>query len=141
MRSGTTLLELLLVLAVLALLTALGAPRAAALLRTGTLTREALHLVEALDAARGAAIRLGAPVTLTLGETEYRADAVVGTDTVVAWRAPAAGRRGVTLTGATPPLRFGAAGLALGASNRTLVLRRGVLTRRVVISRLGRITP
>ena len=98
-------------------------------------------LIVALDAARGAARRLGTATQLTLTDSGYVVDATVDTVQVVAWQGPGPARR-LALgwpAGRTDRLRPGRC--AMGASNRTLVLtKRDVRMRRIVISRLGRLT-
>ncbi|MEI2719749.1 MAG: GspH/FimT family pseudopilin [Gemmatimonadales bacterium] len=141
MTRGITLPELLLTLVLLGILAALGLPRLGAVAAAAALRHEATEIVVALDAARLDAIRFGAVTRLTLSDSSYRLELVAGSDTTLQWQHDGAGMRGVRLTGAGGPILFGAAGLALGVSNRTLTLTRGGTSRRVVISRLGRITP
>ncbi|MEO5797841.1 MAG: GspH/FimT family pseudopilin [Gemmatimonadales bacterium] len=140
MNRGVTLPELLVALVLIGLLACIGVPRIAAV-RNGILVREeALHLLAALDQARGAAIRIGSNTRLTLADSGYSLVATAADSQVVLWRAPGPAGNAVQLSGAGAPLLFGPAGLAVGASNRTLLLRRGSVTRTVVISRLGRIS-
>lgn len=141
MTRGVTLPELLLVLVLMALLAALGLPRLAAAASAAALRHEATELVAALDAARLEAIRFDGVARLTLADSSYRLELVTGGDTTLRWQRDGAARRGVQLSGAGGPILFGGAGLALGVSNRTLTLTRRGASRRVVISRLGRITP
>jgi prepilin-type N-terminal cleavage/methylation domain-containing protein len=139
MRNGMVLPELLIALIVTGLVALIAAPRVAAFADAAAVRSEALRVVTALDAARGAAVRLDAVASLTFDATGYRALVVVGADTVVAWRS--AGPPGsVTVSGGGSPLLFGPAGLALGVSNRTITVAKGSASRRVVVSRLGRIT-
>ncbi|HQW66734.1 MAG TPA: GspH/FimT family pseudopilin [Gemmatimonadales bacterium] len=141
MSRGVTLPELLLALVVVGLLSLIALPKLAAVTSANALRHEATQLVAALDAARTAAIRVGAPSTLTLSDSSYTVIGGLPGDSVRAWRIPGPGTRGVQLTGAGGPIRFGASGLAIGVANRTLTLTRGSSSRRVVLSRLGRITP
>jgi len=141
MSRGVTLPELLLALVVVGLLSLIALPKLAAVTSANALRHEATQLVAALDAARTAAIRVGAPSTLTLSDSSYTVVGGLPGDSVHAWRIPGPATRGVRLTGAGGPIRFGASGLAIGVANRTLTLTRGSNSRRVVLSRLGRITP
>lgn len=139
MRNGVVLPELLITLVVVSLVAAIAAPRLAAITDTAAVRAEALRVVAALDAARGAAVRLDGVASLTLAPAGYRAIVLVGPDTVVAWQAsgpPTA----VTVTGGGSALFFEPSGLALGVSNRTITVARGSASRHVVVSRLGRIT-
>lgn len=141
MTRGITLPELLLTMVLLGILAALGLPRLGAVAAAAALRHEATELVVALDAARLEAIRFGGVTRLTLSDSSYRLERVAGNDTTLQWQHDGAGTRGVRLSGGGGPILFGAAGLALGVSNRTLTLTRRGVSRRVVISRLGRITP
>jgi Tfp pilus assembly protein FimT len=139
MRAGLVLIELLFVVALTGLLALIAVPRLFGVADAMVVRDEAMHVVAALDAARGAATRLGTVATLTFSDTSYRVTAVVGKDTLTAWRQPGPGRSGVVLGGGQPVV-FGPAGLALGVSNRTIVVTKGQAVRQVVVSRLGRIT-
>ena len=140
MRAGLVLIELVFVLVLTGLLVLFAAPRLFGVADAMVVRDEAMRVVAALDATRGASIRLGTVATLTLSDTSYRVIAVIGGDTVVAWRQPGPGRNGVALSGGGQPVVFGPAGLALGVSNRTIIVTKGLATRKVVVSRLGRIT-
>lgn len=140
MRSGLILVELLVVLVLIGLLALIAAPRLFTLADAAAVRDEAWRVVTALDAARGTAIRMGVVATLTLSDTSYQVTAAAGGDTVTAWRRPGPRQNGVALNGTGQPLLFGPAGLAMGASNRTITVSRGSAERKVVVSRLGRVT-
>lgn len=137
MSRGTTLLELLLVLSVLALLTLIATPKVGAIAADLALRQEAAALVRALDEARLLAMQRSDVTSLTLTGSSYR----VERDSQLLWQQSGPLTRGITLSGAGAPIQFGASGVTLGVANRTFVLTRAGRTRRVVISRLGRITP
>lgn len=137
---GLTLPELLLVLVLLALGAGLALPRVMMALDAGLVRAEAAAVVTALDTARGAAMRLGAVARLTLADSGYQVVVQAPGGTTVVWRGSGAAARGVHLTGAGQPILFGPSGVAMGAANRTVQLARGAVTRRVVVSRLGRLT-
>jgi Tfp pilus assembly protein FimT len=140
MRAGLVLIELLFVVVLIGLLALFAIPRLFGIVDGVVVRDEAMRIVVALDAARGASIRFGTVATLTLSDSSYRVTVVVGADTVTAWRQPGPGQAGVVLSGGGQPLLFDPAGLAVGVSNRTIVVTRGAAARRVVVSRLGRLT-
>lgn len=135
-----TLLELLLAITVLGLLVLVAVPGLAALHDGARVRAETLRLVAALDQARGAAIRFGSTVRVVLGDSSYQFTADPTEGASESWRLPGSISSDVQLAGAGAPILFGAAGLAVGVSNRTFTLTRGRITRRIVLSRLGRIT-
>ena len=117
MRTGFTLIELIVALCIAAFAAAIATPRIIGIADAAAVRGETIRLVATVDAARGAAIRLGAVMTLSV--------------TVA---------NGVTISGAGPPIAFGPAGLAMGVSNRTITLSKGSALRKVVVSKLGRLT-
>ncbi len=137
---GVTLIELLLVLVLLAILSGIAVPRVVTVLDRAALRTETAGVVLALDAARGAALRLGTVTRLTLADSSYRVDASMPGENVTPWQAAGPLLRGIRLTGTGPPILFAPSGIAMGAANRTLLLSKGTVTRRVVVSRLGRLT-
>lgn len=140
MRAGLVLIELLFVVVVLGLLALFAVPRLSGVVDAASVRDETMRAVAALDAARGVSIRLGTVATLTISDTSYRVTAIVGPDTLTAWRQPGPAQAGVFISGAGQPVLFGPAGLALGVSNRTIKLTKGQAMRRIVVSRLGRIS-
>lgn len=140
MRTGFVLIELLVAMTVAALLAAIAVPRLADIADAAAVREEAARLVAAIDAGRGAAIRLDAVARLELTDLRYRVTAVIGADSVTAWQQPGPLATRVALHGAGQPIAFAPDGLALGVANRTITLSRGAATRRIVLSRLGRLT-
>lgn len=139
MRSGLVLIELIIAVAVAGIIAAIAVPELWTLSDTAAVRGETLRVVAALDATRGAALRLNGVASLTLSPASYRAIVVTGADSIVAWAQPGPAS-GVSLAGTGQPLLFGPAGLAMGVSNRTITLSKGSVARRVVMSKLGRIT-
>lgn len=140
MRSGIVLIELLIAMVLAAMLGAIAVPRLVAAADAAAVRDEILRAVAAFDAARGAAVRLGAVASLTLSDTSYRVTAIVGVDTILAWRQVGPARNGVTVGGTGAAIGFSPDGLALGVANRTITLSRGSVSRRVVMSKYGRLT-
>jgi prepilin-type N-terminal cleavage/methylation domain-containing protein len=142
MQNGYSLIELATATALVGAVALVALPRLAAIGDDAAVRAAGARVVVAVDAARGAARRMGGSAQLTFADSAWTITTLGAADTlsVVAWRAAGAMASGVTLTGAGSPLLFGADGLGMGASNRTLVLSRGGAVRRVVLSRLGRVT-
>jgi Tfp pilus assembly protein FimT len=138
MRAGLVLIELLFVVVLTGLLALFAVPRLLGVVDAVVVRDETMRVVAALDAARGASVRLGTVATLTFSDTSYRVSAIVGIDTLTPWRQPGPGRNGVLLSGGGQPVLFGPAGLALGVSNRTIIVTKGQAVRKIVVSKLGR---
>jgi Tfp pilus assembly protein FimT len=134
---AVTLVELLLVLVLLGLLVAIGVPRLAAASDRAALRQARGTVLRALDAARGAAIRLGQPVELVASGGVLRIDTSSSAPAI--WVQGTGDTHGVSWHGLVTPIRFGPSGIAVGVSNRTVQLGRGGDTLVVVVSRLGRI--
>jgi prepilin-type N-terminal cleavage/methylation domain-containing protein len=138
-RRGFSLLELVLVLAVLSLLLLVALPRLSAVLDS-IAVESAAQRVAALHArARITAVIENRVVVYGIAADSLRLGVVAGGDT--AWRAatPGPAAAGVTLTGPTRRVLWSPVGVALGVSNGTWVLARGSARRAVVVSRLGRL--
>ena len=140
MRSGFSLVELLSALCVLAVVLGFAFPRFTAIADGAAVREEAARVAGAIDMARGVAVRFQQTATLALSDSSYSVQTLTGVDTLMAWQSHGAAWNGVLLSGAGAGITFGASGIATGVANRTLVMRRGAAIRRVVISRLGRVT-
>jgi len=140
MRAGLALLELLLAMVLAAIIASIATPRLVDLADAAAVRDEALRVVTAFDAARGAAVRLDVVTVLALTDTSYRVTAIVGTDTVTPWQQSGASYRGVVLGGSGQSIAFGPDGLAMGVANRTITVAKGTALRRVVMSKYGRLT-
>lgn len=140
MRRGLSLTELLVVVVLIGLLALIAVPRIAALHDGARLRTESFRLVAAVDYARGTAVRLGTTSRLTLSDLSFIVAAAPADTLTEVWRAPGPASNSVRISGAGAPILFGSSGIAVGASNRTLLLTRGGVSRRIILSRLGRIT-
>ena len=140
MNRGFSLIELLIGLVLLGLLTLMAVPRLAGLRDAAQLRQESLRLVVALDRARGTAVRFASNARLALTDSNYTITVALPDTLLEVWRAPGPGAEAVRLSGTGAPILFGPSGVAVGASNRTLILTAGGSSRRIVLSRLGRIT-
>jgi type II secretory pathway pseudopilin PulG len=135
--TGFTLSELLLVVALLLILVILAAPRYMALRDRIAVDGAASGIVRALVDTRAAAVRLGTRAAVAI-DTQTAALAVhVQADTLA--RIPLHGLFGVTLASSRDSMAYSATGLGYGASNASIIVRRGAAAETVSISRTGRV--
>jgi prepilin-type N-terminal cleavage/methylation domain-containing protein len=139
MRSGITLPELIVVLAVVSLLTAIAVPSSRDLLASIETERAAYQLMAAHRVARFTAIMHNRPTRLDIAAESLVVRIVSGPGAGVVWRTPGPAAEGVVLDGPTYPLTFTPLGLPKGIGNGTYTFSRGAARRSVVISRLGRL--
>ena len=136
---GFTLLELMVVVAVAALLVMLWTPRAARLidwLETEAAVRE---VTTALAVAQSGAIMQSARARLTISTDSLRIDRLIGLQWVPWWRRPGPASHGVSLAISNPVIEFGPTGLGWGVSNTKIVLSRGSQAETITMSRVGRV--
>lgn len=139
MHKGTTLTELLVVLALIGVLVAIAVPSSAAFMG-GVLTERAAHeLMAAHRIARFTAIMHGRVTRLAIAADSLVVSLVSGRDTMVVWRASGPAAEGVQLAAPAHVLVFSPTGLPYGLGNGTYTFTRGPARRSVVISRLGRL--
>jgi prepilin-type N-terminal cleavage/methylation domain-containing protein len=136
MRSGFTVPELLIVLAVTAILTGLALPAV-----TGLRDRLTVRLA-AVDAAR--ALADARTIALTAARrTAVRIDALTNTLTVYAGsdtiRIVRLSEYGVRLRTTRDSVAFGPTGIGWGAATATITLTRGTASTALAVSRIGRI--
>jgi prepilin-type N-terminal cleavage/methylation domain-containing protein len=139
MRAGTTLPELIVVLAIVGLVTAIAVPSSRDMLASIDTERAAHQLMAAHRIARFTAIMRGRTTRLDIAPESLVVRVVNGPTAGVVWRAPGPTADGVALDGPTYPLVFTAFGLPHGLGNGTYTFSRGSARRSVVISRLGRL--
>lgn len=137
MRSGTTLIELTLTLSIIAMAAAISISGFARLL-DGIAVRGAASEVHTLfSVARHAAINRGKAVTVELDTTRHR---VLVRSVAETLRTRELGTvHGVRLAATRTTSTYSANGLGYGASNLTLVIRRGRAADTLTVSRLGRV--
>jgi len=139
-RAGFSLPELLVILVLTALVAAVGVPSLTYAIDRRLVESAAQQIINAHREARWAAtttrqlalLRLAAD-TLELRLTDG------GRDTTLVWRRPGPAFFDVAVTGNPHLIRFVPAGYSIGVSNTSYTISRGSATRRVVISRLGRV--
>jgi prepilin-type N-terminal cleavage/methylation domain-containing protein len=137
MKSGFTLPEVALALAVAGLLLGIALPRFTVLKQEVAIEQTAQSLVSAHRRARTLAITAGHPAILSVAERSLRI--TLGGAAQPHWLAPGPLDQGVSITGTPRDITFSPLGITTGLSNATFRLSLGSSTRTVVISRLGRI--
>jgi prepilin-type N-terminal cleavage/methylation domain-containing protein len=137
MRRGVTLLELVLVLAILGLVAGIAIPPFQRVADSLAVHNAALEIVSAHRRARFSAILKNQMVELTIraDSLAIRIPGIPGD----LWHAAGPDADGVSLTGPSRPLVFSPVGLTVGVSNASFRLSRGAATRTVIVSRLGRL--
>jgi len=139
MRRGFTLTELAVALAILAIVTAITLPRLQGLLDWIAVNTAAQDVTTAVAVTRYAAIMQGGRRRLVLARDSLRIDRWSGDSWVPHERWPGPDRHGVALEVSNPVVVFDPIGLAWGLSNTKVVLRRGVRSETITLSRLGRV--
>ena len=139
-RHGQSFPELVVVLALTALVAAVGVPSITHAFDRRLVESAAQQIVIAHREAR-----LTAYTTRQLVLLRLAADSIElrvtdrGPDTTLLWRRPGPQLFDVTVTGNPRIIRFVPAGYSIGGSNVSYTITRGAATRKVVISRLGRV--
>jgi prepilin-type N-terminal cleavage/methylation domain-containing protein len=138
MRTGVTLVELMVVLAVTGILTALALPRMSGWKDRLAVSRAGTELVSFYQTARLSAIYRSQRVRLELGGDSLRAVFEGATDSVfLRWPGPR--QHGVRASVSRPVIWIQPNGLGFGAANTKIVLRRGAAAESLTTSRLGRL--
>lgn len=135
--TGFTLLELIIVMAVLSILSAVSLPRVAGQL-DGIAVRGAASDAEAmLESARQIALARSARSTVDIDTARAYFLLRVGNDTLA--RRDEATMHQVRFTASRTSVTYNQLGMGFGVSNLTLVITRGAAAETVVVSRLGRV--
>lgn len=135
MSRGATLVELLLVLALAATLSAIAIPRGVTVL-DGILARQAAErIVLGHQRARQVALAMQEVAQLTITAESV----TVRVRDTLRWTLSGPGTLGVTLGGGDPTTRYAPNGLAMGSANVRYDVARGRARLAVLVSRLGRV--
>jgi prepilin-type N-terminal cleavage/methylation domain-containing protein len=137
MRSGFSLLELVLVFAVGGILVGIAVPQLVGALDRIEVAAAANHIAAAHRRARLMAIMQSKVLVLSVDSLELtiRRRGL----TTPLWSEPGPTFSGVSLAGPRRTLTFSPEGFSQGLSNATFNLSKGLATRAVVVSRLGRV--
>jgi prepilin-type N-terminal cleavage/methylation domain-containing protein len=136
MRKGFSLLEQLVVLAVMTILFTIVGPRTLAALDQRAVRNARMQLVSALSAARGSAQTRAERVSVAMDSTAGLVRILAGADTLLV--RPLRAELGVVFAASRDTVTYGASGRGYGAANSTIVLSRGVAAETVFVARLGR---
>jgi prepilin-type N-terminal cleavage/methylation domain-containing protein len=136
MRTGFTLLEQLVVLVVMTILLTLAGARTLSALDRSAVRDARMQLIAALSAARGSAQSRAERVSVAMDSTAGLLRVIAGADTLLVRSLRA--ELGVAFSASRDTVTYGASGRGYGATNSTIVLRRGAAAETVFVARLGR---
>ena len=136
-RRGMTIVELLVMVAILGVLAAIAVPRAVTAMDRLSVRGATQDVVLTIAAARAAASRGDAYVSFVADTRGGRVRVVSGGEVLV--ERDLAHLRGVRIEASRESVTFAPGGLGWGAANTTVVVSRGARSDTVVMSRLGRV--
>lgn len=139
MRRGFSLPEMLVVLAIVALVTVLAIPRLGDILDGVAADAAAHDVTTALAVTRAAAVAQATLARVEIGADSLRIDLRVDGTWGPYRRFAGPSARGVQLDVSNPEVIFGPSGLGWGPANSTITLRRGAREETITTSRVGRI--
>jgi prepilin-type N-terminal cleavage/methylation domain-containing protein len=139
MTRGATLLELLVALSIVALVLGIATPRLSEPLDMLAVEHAAGEIAGAHARARVAAVVESRMTVLHIGPDSLTMESIDSAGPVRRWSMPGPHRFAVNMAGAARTLAFAPTGISTGLSNASWTLTKGTATRRVVISRLGRV--
>jgi len=139
MTPGATLLELIVALSIVGLVLGIAAPRLSEPMDTLTVEHAAGEIAGAHARARVAAVVESRITVLHIGPDSLTMEVMEPGGPARRWSIPGPDRFAVSMAGAARTLTFSPTGITMGFSNTSWTLTKGTVTRRVVISRLGRI--
>ena len=136
---GFTVLELMVVICIAGLLASIWLPRAARLMDWITTQWALRDMTTALAVARHGAVLHATRARLTISADTLRIDRLEAAGWEPWWRRPGPASHGVVLQVSNPIVVFGPNGMAWGASNTTIIVRRGSQAETITVSRVGRV--
>jgi len=139
MSKGFTLLELIVVVAIAALLLAFWVPRAARLMDWLATERAVRDVTTALAVGRNGAVMQSTRARILIDTDTLRIDRWGAQGWEPWWRTPGPASYGVSLAVSIRVVTFGPTGMGWGVSNTTIVLRRGSQAETITLSRVGRV--
>ena len=136
-RSGHTLIELAIALALMAILLSMAAPRLGTLRDRASVHSAATEVAAILSSARRAAMLRSSSTMVVIDEGRSMASIIVASDTIVA--RDVGSELGVKLSATRDTVLYGPSGRGWGASNTSIVVARGRWADTLFVSRLGRV--
>ena len=136
---GFTVLELMVVICIAGLLASIWLPRAARLMDWITTQWALRDMTTALAVARHGAVLHATRARLTISADTLRIDRLEAAGWEPWWRRQGPASHGVVLQVSNPIVVFGPNGMAWGASNTTIIVRRGSQAETITVSRVGRV--
>ena len=137
MRAGQTLVELVAVVAIVGVLTAMAVPNLRVARDQAIVRDAATELVATLDAARSAALRRGTLGVAAFDTARGEARVIADGDTLMVHQIGT--ELGITLRASRDSVVYGPSGRGYGATNTTLIVALGGIEDTVTVSRLGRV--
>ena len=139
LRRGHSLPELLVVIALTALASALGVPAITHAMDRRLVEAAAGQLIAAHREARMIAVATQRTALLRLSADTLELRTTDRGDTTLVWRRPGPRSFGVEVIGNPRIIRFIPYGYSIGGSNTSYTISKGAARRKVVIARLGRL--
>ncbi len=136
-RRGMTIVELLVMVAILGAMSAIAVPRAVTTMDRFSVRGATQDVVLAIAAARAAASDRSAYVSFVADPRTGRVRAVSGGETLL--ERDLARTRGIRLEASRESVTFAPGGLGWGAANTTVIVTKGTRSDTIVMSRLGRV--
>jgi len=137
MQNGTTLPEVIVVMTIAGILGSIAVARTTVLRDRISVRSAAAETVSTFSLARRWALSRASRTAITIDTTAASLIVRSFTDTITTRRLGST--HGVTIAASRDSMAYAPNGLGYGASNLTLVLRRGTAAETIVVSRLGRV--